>query len=110
MDGTISRRRKSASRAAHVVHFTSAFYTQSKRQKKSQENGSAIAWLRHILSLTGPGFIAARLELDEDEVLDLCTDRQKLPTNLRKGYPQLMTDYTEMVKKATPNGAARPDG
>ena len=27
MDGTISRRHKSASRAAHVVHFTSAFYT-----------------------------------------------------------------------------------
>ena len=26
MDGTISRRPKSASRAAHVVHFTSAFY------------------------------------------------------------------------------------
>ena len=26
MDGTISRRHKSASRAAHVVHFTSAFY------------------------------------------------------------------------------------
>ena len=30
MDGTISRRHNSASRAAHVVHFTSAFYT-SKR-------------------------------------------------------------------------------
>ena len=27
MDGTISRRHKSASRAAHVVHFTAAFYT-----------------------------------------------------------------------------------
>ena len=28
MDGTISRRRKSASRAAHVVHFTAALYTE----------------------------------------------------------------------------------
>ena len=27
MDGTISRRHNSASRAAHLVHFTSAFYT-----------------------------------------------------------------------------------
>ena len=37
MDGTIFRRHKSASRAAHVVHFTSAFYITVRRSNTDPE-------------------------------------------------------------------------
>ena len=37
MDGTISRRHKLGSRFAHVVHFTSAFYSRIRSGARSKE-------------------------------------------------------------------------
>ena len=52
MDGTISRRPKSASRAAHVVHFTSAFYSPQGKETRYGVMQHLTATQTQELSLT----------------------------------------------------------